>query len=222
MPHMVRLIVCSRFIFQTVFTDAQHCIIRTDVPSSGIATKAAHQPAYLRTFKIPVMKTAVQQKVQEAVAELGLSSSRLVIPTRENVAQLDATLEAMLALLETKRLVEKAEYDIQVLKKQLGLREQSTADGKGTISGMESVHVDYAPKGGDVVGETSGENERSQSVLSVRSARSRKHVSIDVSINYSVPDCVSHSHDARCRFPQWTLSRQELARNDRNEPENDS
>ena len=134
------------------------------------------------------MKTAVQQKVQEAVAELGLSSSRLVIPTRENVAQLDATLEAMLALLETKRLVEKAEYDIQVLKKQLGLREQSAADGKGTISGMESVHVDYAPKGGDAAGETPGENERSQSVLSVRSARSRKHVSTHVSIHYSVPD----------------------------------
>jgi DNA methyltransferase 1-associated protein 1 len=210
------------FIFQTVFTDAQHFIIRTDVPSSGIATKAAHQPAYLRTFKIPVMKTAVQQKVQEAVAELGLSSSRLVIPTRENVAQLDATLEAMLALLETKRLVEKAEYDIQVLKKQLGLREQSAADGKGTISGMEGVHVDYAPKGGDVVGEIPGENERSQSVLSVRSARSRKHVSTDVSIHYSVPDYVLRSHDARCRFPRWTLSRQELARNDRNEAESDS
>lgn len=121
------------------------------------------------------MKPAVQQKVQEAVAELGLSSSRLVMPTRENVAQLDTTLEAMLALLETKRLVEKAEYDIQVLKKRLGLREQST--GKGTTSGTEggdSMHIDY---GGDVVGETSGENERSQSVLSVRSARSRKHVS---------------------------------------------
>ena len=168
------------------------------------------------------MKTAVQQKVQEAVAELGLSSSRLVIPTRENVAQLDAMLEAMLALLETKRLVEKAEYDIQVLKKRLGLREQSIAGGKGTISGTESVHVDYAPRGGDVAGETPGENERSQSVLSVRSARSRKHVSSNVSINSLVPDHVLRSHDARCRFPRWTLSRQELARNDRNVAESDS
>jgi len=124
------------------------------------------------------MKTAVQQKVQEAVAELGLSSSRLVIPTRENVAQLDAMLEAMLALLETKRLVEKAEYDIQVLKKRLGLREHSTADGNGIILGTEdgdSMHIDYTPKGGDI--ETPRENGRSQSVLSVRSARSRKHVS---------------------------------------------
>ncbi|KIM46378.1 hypothetical protein M413DRAFT_312999 [Hebeloma cylindrosporum] len=166
--------------------DAQHCIIRTDVPASGIATKAAHQPAYLRTFKIPVMKTAVQQKVQEAVAELGLSSSRLVMPTRENVAQLDAMLEAMLALLETKRLVEKAEYDIQVLKKRLGLREQSTADGEGSILGIEggeSTHVDYAPKGGDIVDETPGENGRSQSVLSVRSARSRKHPRRSLSIS---------------------------------------
>lgn len=123
------------------------------------------------------MKTPIQQKVQEAVAELGLSSSRLVIPTRENVAQLDAMLEAMLALLETKRLVEKAEYDIQVLKKRLGLREQSTGKGIPETDGGDSMHVDYAHKGGDVVGETPGENERSQSVLSVRSARSRKHVS---------------------------------------------
>jgi DNA methyltransferase 1-associated protein 1 len=168
-------------ILLTVFTDAQHYIIRTEVPSSGIATKAAHQPAYLRTFKIPVMKTAVQQKVQDAVAELGLSATRLVMPTRENVAQLDAMLEAMVALLETKRVVEKVEYDIQVLKKSLGLRAQSQAsDGEGVIRGADGgnlMRADNAPGGGEIDGETPGEDGRSQSVLSARSARSRKHVS---------------------------------------------
>jgi len=52
------------------------------------------------------------------------------MPTRDNVAQLEALLDATTHLIEAKRQVDKVDYDIQVLKNRLGLREQSQS-GEG-------------------------------------------------------------------------------------------
>ncbi|PPQ77717.1 hypothetical protein CVT25_011152 [Psilocybe cyanescens] len=157
--------------------DAQHCIIRTDPPPSGVATKAAHQPAYLRSFKLPTPKAAIAPKITQALAELGISHSRLVIPTRENTIQLEALLDATTALVETKRVVDKVDYDIQVLKTRLGMRENSQA-----ATDVEMKQEGGGDADGSIIGEAGAENEeledgRAQSVLSARSARSRKHVS---------------------------------------------
>lgn len=148
--------------------DAANCIIRTDPPSTTPVTKAAHQPAYLRSFKLPVPKAAIAPKVTAALAELGISHTRLVMPTRENVAQLESLLEATTALVETKRVVDKVEYEINVSKVRLGMRESLGSEGEGGVA--DTMDVDEGNEGDTV------NDGRAQSVISTRSA-SRKHVS---------------------------------------------
>ncbi|KAF8238854.1 hypothetical protein L208DRAFT_1421112 [Tricholoma matsutake] len=155
---------------KSIAHDVANCIIRTDPPSTTPVTKAAHQPAYLRSFKLPVPKAAIAPKVTAALAELGISHSRLVMPTRDNVAQLESLLEATTALVETKRVVDKVEYDINVLKTRLGMREGSGAEGEG-----EGGTATYAMDIDEVNDGDAADDGRAQSVVSTRSARSRKH-----------------------------------------------
>ncbi|PPR04040.1 hypothetical protein CVT24_010615 [Panaeolus cyanescens] len=154
--------------------DALHCIIRTDGPVTGSATKAAHQPAYLRSFKLPTPKPAILPKVTQALAELGITHTRLVMPTKDNVAHLEALVDATTALIETKRVSDKLDLDINVVKERIAMRRRSisrdAAEGAGGKDGMD---VD----GHDREGETEGEDGRAQSVASIRSGRNRKHVS---------------------------------------------
>lgn len=119
-------------------------------------------------------KAAIAPKITQALAELGISHSRLVMPTRENCAHLESILEATTALVETKRVADKVDYDIQVLKNRLGMRTSLGADGDNENSGNGStMDVDETER---VEGEAEGDG-RAQSVVSTRSARSRKHVS---------------------------------------------
>ncbi|XP_006460333.1 hypothetical protein AGABI2DRAFT_220292 [Agaricus bisporus var. bisporus H97] len=148
--------------------DTQNCITRTELPNTTSATKAAHQPAFLRSFKLPVPKAAIAPKVTQALAELGVSHTRLVMPTRDTVAQLDSLLEATMALIEMKRVVDKVDYDIQVLKSQLGMKEEQEGDD----AQGDTMDVD----GGMVEGEA-GEDGRSQSVVSARSGRGSRRQS---------------------------------------------
>ncbi|KAF6762085.1 SWR1-complex protein 4 [Ephemerocybe angulata] len=151
--------------------DAQHCIIRTELSSNTPATKAAHQPAYARSSKIPYLKNnSMQTKILQSFAEMGLSPSRLVMPTKENCAQLEGLLEAVTAMLETKKHLDKVDYDIQVLKKQLGMKTgEGDGDGEGSVKREETMDVDNPQDT-----ETDGNEGRGQSVMSVRSVRSRK------------------------------------------------
>jgi DNA methyltransferase 1-associated protein 1 len=151
--------------------DALNCITRTDVSTSA-GTKAAHQLATLRSFKLPVPKAAIAPKVTQALAELGISHTRLVMPTRTNVQQLESLIEAATALVETKRLVDKVDMEIQVAKTRLGMRAASQAADGG--AGDDDMELDGAADG---EGETEGEDGRGQSVVSTRSGRGRKHVS---------------------------------------------
>jgi DNA methyltransferase 1-associated protein 1 len=90
------------------------------------------------------------------------------MPTRDTVAQLDSLLEATMALIEMKRIVDKVDYDIQVLKSQLGMKEEQEGDD----AQGDTMELD----GGMAEGEV-GEDSRSQSVVSARSGRgSRRQV----------------------------------------------
>ncbi|KAJ3533912.1 hypothetical protein NMY22_g7143 [Coprinellus aureogranulatus] len=152
--------------------DAQHCIIRTELSSNMPATKAAHQPAYARSSKIPYLKNnSMQPKILQCFAEMGLSPSRLVMPTKENVQQLEGLLEAVSAMLDTKKHLDKVEYDIQVAKKQLAMRNGEIGEGdeEGALKSEDAMDVDQGA-------ETEGNDGRGASVVSVRSARSRKKV----------------------------------------------
>ncbi|TFK22344.1 SWR1-complex protein 4 [Coprinopsis marcescibilis] len=143
--------------------DALHCIIRTG-DGSG-TTKAAHPPAFLRSAKIPWLKNnSIQGKIVQSFTEMGLSPSRLVMPTKENVAQLESLIEAVTAMVETKKHLDKVEYDIQVLKKQLDPQSGDDSMGEGIIKTEDPMEVD------DVGGEIDGNDGRAQSVLSGRTS----------------------------------------------------
>jgi len=159
--------------------DIANCIIRTDPPSTVPITKAAHYPAFLRSSKLPVPKAAIAPKITAALAELGISHTRLVMPTRDTTAQLESLIDATTALVETKRIVDKVEYDIRVLKSRLGMREsEGVEEGRGA-NDADGMDVDEGNEGG----ETVGDDGRAQSVVSTRSARSRKHARRSMSIS---------------------------------------
>ena len=76
LPLMVSLfpLYSHACILMKFVQDAQHCIVRTDVPTTT-AMKVAHQPAYLRSFKLPTPKAGIAPKVTLALSELGISVS---------------------------------------------------------------------------------------------------------------------------------------------------
>ncbi|PCH40988.1 hypothetical protein WOLCODRAFT_137117 [Wolfiporia cocos MD-104 SS10] len=149
--------------------DALHCIHRSEVPPAAApTTKAAHQPVYLRSYKLPTPKVASTAKVAQALGELGISSTRLVMPTRENCAQLESLLETASALVETKKVVDKVEHDIRVLKERMGMgeRDSEAEDGEAQTPGDEGAE-----------GEMEGRAQSVVSTRSTRSVRSRKQSS---------------------------------------------
>ncbi|KAI0068621.1 hypothetical protein BV25DRAFT_1866596 [Artomyces pyxidatus] len=141
--------------------DALHCITRTDAPSATTpATKASHQAAAFRSMKMAYPKSSMQGKVAQVVTELGISLARLVMPTRETLAQHEALVEAAGALVETKKVVDRVDQEIRVAKARLGMRE---SEAPGASTPMEVDEEVGPPAEG-----------RAPSVVSTRSARSRK------------------------------------------------
>ncbi|KAG6378754.1 hypothetical protein JVT61DRAFT_13027 [Boletus reticuloceps] len=152
--------------------DAQHCIVRVDPPAgSSNTTKVTHVPAHLRSFKLPVPKATIAPKVAQALAELGITYSRLVMPTRDNCSQLESLLDATTALIETKKIVDRVEQDIRVLKARLGIRESESADRDP----KESTPMDVDESKQDRDGEGEG---RAQSVI-----RGRKQLCRSISVS---------------------------------------
>lgn len=104
--------------------DAANCIYRVPqlVPppnSSHLATKhPAHVPVYLRSTKMPLPKPNTAIRVTELLAELGVSTSRLVMPTRTNLEAYDGVLQAAASLVDMKRQVDRVEQEIRTLKAQ--------------------------------------------------------------------------------------------------------
>ena len=130
--------------------------------TTATATKAAHQPVYLRSYKLPAPKSANAHKIAQVLGELGVSSTRLVMPTRDNCQKLEALLEAATALVETKKQVDKIDQEIRLAQERLG---QGSAEGDADGDAEEdTMDVD----------EPTEEDGRAQSVVSVRSARSSR------------------------------------------------
>lgn len=99
------------------------------------------------------------------------------MPTRENCARLESLIEATAALIDTKKVVDRVEQDIRVLRVRLGrASEGAEEDGKeGTpmeVDGGAEAGAD-ADADADAEGEVDG---RAQSILSTRSGRGRKQV----------------------------------------------
>ena len=157
-------------------TDALHCIVRTEVEqAAGSSTKAAHVPVHLRSYKLAQPKTAIAPRVFQLLGELGISHSRLVMPTRDNLAKFASLVDAAQQLVEIKKAVDKHEQDIKTSKARLAaLRGENLEGGEGgegdALGTPTPMDVD---EGGEAEAEVDG---RAQSVMSTRSTRSRKQV----------------------------------------------
>ncbi|THV08368.1 hypothetical protein K435DRAFT_708105 [Dendrothele bispora CBS 962.96] len=156
--------------------DAKHCIIRTELSATTPATKAAHTPAYMRSFKLPYPKAAIAPRVTQVLSELGISPSRLVMPTRDNCQRLESLMDEATTLVELKKAVDKVIQDIEVTKARLDLRE---TEGEEPARHPETdLEMDER---GTI--EPEGEDGRAQSVVSTRSTRSRKHSRRSMSVS---------------------------------------
>ncbi|KAF7432954.1 swr complex subunit [Pleurotus ostreatus] len=175
---------------KSIAYDAQHCIIRTDLPPNVQATKAAHHPAFMRSFKLPYPKAALAPRINQIFAELGINNTRLVMPTRDNCARLEGLMEHISALVESKKILDKLEYDIQVAKKRLGIRNSEDREGGGGGGKGKGVGIGSAMDvdDGDADADAEAEEEsvrdgRAQSIVSTKSARSRRPTRRSMSIS---------------------------------------
>jgi hypothetical protein len=124
------------------------------------------------------------------------------MPTQANVALLEGLLDATASLVDTKKVVDKVEFDIQVLKNRLGM--QGAAKTEETDGGMDGMDVDDGNDAdGDADGDGEGEDGRAQSVVSTRSARSRKHVRM-LSVSAALLLIPRTRIGARCPSARWT------------------
>lgn len=69
-------------------------------------------------------------------AEYNINSSRLVMPTRENLLHLESLIEGATLLLETKKNVDRVEQEIRYLKGRLQ-RDEQLASGEGGETPMD-------------------------------------------------------------------------------------
>ena len=123
--------------------DAQNCIIRGEiVATTAPSTKTAHVPAHLRSTKLPVPKASIAPKVSAMLGELGVSHTRLVMPTQANIARLEVLLDAAAMLIDTKKSVDRIDQEIRTQKKLLGLggdeNEAGENMGNGEVNGERS------------------------------------------------------------------------------------
>ena len=127
-------------------------------------SKSAHNIAYLRSGKMAVPKTTVYPRVIALLTELGVSQTRLVMPTRENLAAYESVVDACSSIVDAKKALDRLEAEIRVVKERLAMRE-SQEGGSGTPMDADGEEDDGA-------GSSRGES-RMQSVrrsMSVSSA----------------------------------------------------
>jgi len=76
-------------------------------------------------------------KVAQALLEYGINSSRLVMPTRENLLHLESLIDATTLLLEVKRNVDRVEQEIRVMKARVLRRDEQLGGGDGGETPMD-------------------------------------------------------------------------------------
>ncbi|RXK41024.1 hypothetical protein M231_01655 [Tremella mesenterica] len=104
--------------------DGVRCIYRVSNPESNpgstpSATKhATHNPVFLRSTKLPVPKANATIRITEILTELGVSTQKLVMPTRTNIEMLEAVFNAAAGVIEMKRQVDRVEQELRTLRAQ--------------------------------------------------------------------------------------------------------
>jgi len=122
--------------------DTSRCILRLPLatPSNGshlAAKHPMHLPVYLRSTKLPVPRLNASVRISELVNEIGISTQKLVMPTRSNLEEFDALLIATGALVDMKRQVERVGQELRMLR----------AQRDGYVPPIEQRKVNYIADG---------------------------------------------------------------------------
>jgi len=67
---------------------------------------------------MPAPKANTAIRISELLAEFGLGTARLVMPTRGNIEAYDSVLQAAASLIDMKRQVDRVEQELRTLKAQ--------------------------------------------------------------------------------------------------------
>lgn len=122
---------------ETTF-DPVNCLTQL-VPSSShplLSAKSAHKSVHLRSSLIPTPKAAVLTKVTSVFSEMNLSHSKLVMPSTANIEKMEALMAATGGLVDMKRMVDKVEQEVRVLRSRLrGGSEAGETDMGGGMEG---------------------------------------------------------------------------------------
>lgn len=97
--------------------DGARCIHRLAVESTG--RHPAHVPAYLRSSKLATPRPAFAIRTAELLSEMGISATRLIMPTRNNLDVFEQLVNTASLLVDMKRQVDRAEQDKRVLEAQM-------------------------------------------------------------------------------------------------------
>jgi DNA methyltransferase 1-associated protein 1 len=157
--------------------DTQHCIYRLDAAGQTSNPKNT-TPAVLRSSRAPEPRANIAPRIYGLLDEMGIGYSKLVMPTRQNVSQLELLFEAAEALLDTKRAMDRVDQEVRVLKQQLALRNGESGmdvddnadaivegdmgrDGEAEHEELQQAEDDEYPEGeqdGDAEGDAEGDD----------------------------------------------------------------
>ncbi|KAI9000718.1 hypothetical protein BD414DRAFT_472532 [Trametes punicea] len=156
--------------------DALHCIYRHGETQTSTSSKAPHSPVHLRSSKIPQLKQATAQRIAQVLNEVGVVHNRLVMPTRDNIARLEAVIHDAGIVVEKKKALDKVEQDLKTVKARL-------AALRGEAPEEDAGDVPQTPMEVEEGAEDSVVDGRAQSVMSTKSTRSRKQARRSMSIS---------------------------------------
>jgi len=114
---------------------------------------------------------ALAAKVGQLLAEQNITYTRLVMPTKDNCTQLETLIEAASALLDTKKVVDRIDQEIRIMKARLMNKEGYSGGDVDTPMDADQG----TPGDGDMTGE------REQSVISTKSTRKSARRSMSMS-----------------------------------------
>lgn len=146
----------------TAAQDAALCITRYD--NSTPAATAMRPAVYLRSTKPPPLKTALAPRITAALNEHKIAM-RLAMPTKSNMDKLDALVGAITNLLDCKKQVERAEYELRVLKtrKEAAMRVEEEDRLQAKLEQEERERKEREQSGLSVDDAASGRNRSASS-----------------------------------------------------------
>jgi len=110
-------------------TDMVHCITRYDPPSILSSSKPS-SPVHLRSSRMPAPKSSHHARVTSILAELGISTSRLVMPTAPNITRLETLQSAAVTVMDIKKNLDRVEQELRILEAQLSTRASEAPAGE--------------------------------------------------------------------------------------------